>query len=82
MAAWRRSSGNALVSAAIPTGKLMAAPTPCSTRKRMTMPAESDRAAASDVTPNTATPASRTRLRPRMSPSRPPGIMNAPTASM
>ena len=82
MADWRRSSGNAFVSAAMPTGKLSAAPTPCSTRKAMTMPADSDRPAASDVTPNRATPARSTRLRPRMSPRRPPGIMNAPTASM
>ena len=50
---WTRSAGKALVSTLTETGKISAAPSPCSARNAMTMPADGASAHSTDATPNT-----------------------------
>ena len=76
------SAGNALVSTLTDTGKISAAPRPCRPRNAMIAPALGATAHSTDATPNSAIPTSRVGRRPRMSPRRPAGTMNAPSTNM
>ncbi len=76
------ASENALLSAAIPTGKITAAPAPCSTRNATSASRLGAAAHATEASPNTPIPPSRTRRRPKMSPRRPPTMNREPSDSM
>jgi hypothetical protein len=81
--AWLARAGEkAFVSTLTETGKISAAPTPCSARKAMTNVADGAGAHRTDASPNNPTPASSVRRRPKMSPMRLAGTMNAPRVSM
>ena len=64
------------------TGNINAAPTPWSARNATIMPTVGDRAHPTEAIPNSAIPDSSARRRPKMSPIRPAGTMNAPKVSM
>lgn len=81
--AWpARAAGKALVSTLTDTGKISAAPRPCTARSAITAPADGATAHNAEATPNIAMPTSSMRLRPKMSPILPAGTMNAPSVSM
>lgn len=79
--AWRVPL-NALDTTAIDTGKMSAAPTPCTTRAMMRNHSSGALPQMIDTMPKTASPMTITSRRPKMSASRPAVTMSAPTDSM
>lgn len=58
------AAGKALVSTLIETGKISAAPRPCTARKTMSTVTDGASAHVADAKPNSATPANNARRRP------------------
>ena len=77
----RSSGGNALFTTETEVAKMVPPPTPWSTRAPMRKMSLSATMHSAEPTTNTTTPARTTLRRPRMSASRPTGIMMATNAS-
>ena len=73
--------GNVVATSARPVGEAIAAPTPCSRRRDTSVVSSQAMPHSTDAMVNSATPTMNVRLRPMVSPSRPPSSIRPPNVS-
>ena len=82
MAMPRRSAGTAALRSVRLSGAMMAAPSPCTARAAISAPVPGASAAAADAVVNSTRPATKTRRRPKRSPSAAPVSRKTAKASV